>query len=241
MATRAVILAGGTGTRLRPYTMVLPKPLMPIGEYPILEVVVRQLAFRGFERITMAVNHQANLIRAYFGDGSPWGVAIDYSIETKPLSTIAPLTLLEDLPEYFLLLNGDVLTDLDFRQFHDLHVRERRGFTIAASRRDYRVDFGILQTSDDHRLVGFSEKPVYQCLASMGVYMLRRDVVANLPSGVRYGFDDLMRDMLARQQTVHVYPFDGYWVDIGRPEDYERAIEEFAQLRQRFLPENTGP
>src|SRR5262245_53645532 len=179
MPGRAVILAGGLGTRLRPYTTVLPKPLMPVGEYPILEVVVRQLAFRGFDRITVAVNHQANLIKAFFGDGSAWGIAIDYSVESRPLSTFAPLTLIQDLPEYFLLMNGDVLTDFDFRSFHDLHVAKRRRCTVAATRREYRIDYGVLQASDDHVLTGFLEKPLYPCLASMGIYMLSRDVVAS--------------------------------------------------------------
>src|SRR3954451_24526909 len=116
MSKRAVVLAGGRGSRLKPYTVVLPKPLMPIGEYPILEVIIRQLAAQGFRRITMAVNHQASLIQAFFGDGCKWGVEIDYSLEEQPLGTIAPLSLISDLPETFLLMNGDVLTDLDYQR-----------------------------------------------------------------------------------------------------------------------------
>src|SRR5581483_4463992 len=131
MCDRAVILAGGLGTRLRPYTVVLPKPLMPIGEYPVLEVLVRQLARQGFKRITIAVNHLAELIQAFFGNGSRWGVKIDYSMESKPLSTIAPLKLLNDLPEHFLLMNGDVLTDLNFQRFCDCHIQARRLFSIS--------------------------------------------------------------------------------------------------------------
>ena len=126
MSKRAVILAGGRGTRLRPYTVVLPKPLMPIGEYPILEVIVRQLAVQGFDRVTMAVNHQANLIQAFFGDGSKWSLQIDYSVESKPLSTIGPLTLIDDLPDAFLLMNGDVLTDLGFARPAQAARRLRR-------------------------------------------------------------------------------------------------------------------
>ena len=121
MSRRAVVLAGGKGTRLRPYTVVLPKPLMPLGDYPILEVIVRQLAIQGFDRITMAVNHQANLIRAFFGEGAQWGIAIDYSLESTPLSTIGPLKLIADLPDQFLLMNGDVLTDLSFGGLFDQH------------------------------------------------------------------------------------------------------------------------
>src|SRR6478752_342954 len=135
MSERAVVLAGGTGTRLRPYTVVLPKPLMPIGDYPILEVIVRQLASQGFTHITLAVNHQADIIKAFFGDGKKWGVNIDYSLESKPMSTIAPLTLISDLPENFLLMNGDVLTDLDFGALWTRHVDGERLFTISAASR----------------------------------------------------------------------------------------------------------
>ena len=134
MSKRAVVLAGGKGSRLRPYTVVLPKPLMPIGDYPILEVILRQLARNGFDRITLAVNHQAEIVRAFCGDGSKWGVGIDYSLETMPLSTIAPLKLLPDLPDNFLLMNGDVLTDLDMRRFYEEHVGQGRLFTIEIGR-----------------------------------------------------------------------------------------------------------
>jgi NDP-sugar pyrophosphorylase family protein len=145
MSKRAVVLAGGTGTRLRPYTVVLPKPLMPIGDYPILEVIIRQLARQGFAHITLAVNHQANILKAFFEDGSRWGVHIDYSLEIKPISTIAPLTLIPDLPENFLLMNGDVLTDFDLSGLLERHVARARLFTIAAARRFQLIDYGVLQ------------------------------------------------------------------------------------------------
>src|SRR5690606_14271662 len=131
----AIILAGGMGARLRPYTLVLPKPLMPIGEYPILEVVVRQLAAHKFDRVTMAVNHQAELIKAFFGDGSKWGLRIDYSLEDEPLGTMGPLRLIPDLPDHFLVMNGDVLTDLDFTAFHQEHTESDRLFTISSHQR----------------------------------------------------------------------------------------------------------
>src|SRR5262245_50039627 len=122
MSKRAIILAGGKGTRMRPYTMVLPKPLMPVGEFPILEVIVRQLVLHSFDHITVAVNHQAEIIRAFFQDGARWGVKIDYSIEDKPLSTMAPLRLIDNLPENFLVMNGDILTDLSYSDFYEKHV-----------------------------------------------------------------------------------------------------------------------
>jgi NDP-mannose synthase len=232
---RAVILAGGRGTRLRPYTVVLPKPLMPIGDYPILEVIVRQLAQQGFDRITMAVNHQANLIQAFFGTGSQWGVTIDYSLETQPLSTVAPLALIPDLPEHFLLMNGDVLTDLQFRAFLDRHSAGNRLFTIAAARRTEVTEYGVLHIDGGGQLSGFEEKPVKSYLVSMGVYGFTRSLLAGVPPGQKYGFDNLMGDMLARSRPVQVEEHPGYWLDIGRPDDYARAIEDFESGRERFL------
>lgn len=237
MCDRAVILAGGMGTRLRPYTVVLPKPLMPIGQYPILEVVVRQLARRGFRRVTMAVNHQANLIQAFFGDGARWGLEIDYSLESMPLSTIGPLKLVKDLPDRFLLMNGDVLTDLNFRELCDAHVSAGRLFTIAAAPRTNVIDYGVLEVDGENRLCRFHEKPAHRYLVSMGVYVVNRCLVERVPPDVKYGFDDLMRDMLARGEPVHVETYGGYWLDIGRPDDYERAIDEFEQYRRKLLPD----
>jgi len=230
-----VILAGGKGTRLRPYTTVIPKPLMPIGEYPILEVIVRQLAFWRFDHITMAVNHQANLIKAFFGDGERWGVQIDYSLEAKALSTVAPLCLIHDLPDTFLLLNGDVLTDLDLDWFYSNHESGQRIFTIAAHRRQHAVDYGVLHVDSANILSGFSEKPAVEYLVSMGIYMVNRSVLSAVPPDQPYGFDNLMTDLLARGERVNVEVYDGYWLDIGRPEDYSQAIEEFEQHQFRFL------
>src|SRR5260370_25558236 len=169
---RAIILAGGKGTRLRPYTIVLPKPLMPVGEYPVLEIIGRQRAKKGFGHITMAVNHQANLIKAFFGDGASWNVRIDYSLESEPLSTIAPLTLIPDLPEHFLLMNGDVLTDLDFDALWQRHVSGDSLFTIAASCRKETTEYGVLHVDDSHALTGFEEKPQRQYLVGRGVDMV---------------------------------------------------------------------
>jgi NDP-mannose synthase len=236
MSKRAVILAGGTGTRLRPYTVVLPKPLMPIGDYPILEVIIRQLVRQGFTRVTLAVNHQANILKAFFGDGNRWGIPIDYSLEMKPISTIAPLCLIPDLPENFLLMNGDVLTDFDLSGFLERHVARDRLFTIAAARRLQSIDYGVLQIDSSHRLTGFSEKPQMEYLVSMGVYAVNRRILRFVPPDSKYGFDDLMKDLLGKDEPVSVESYEGYWLDIGRPDDYVRAIEEFEQRRQQFLP-----
>jgi NDP-sugar pyrophosphorylase family protein len=236
MSKRAVVLAGGKGTRLRPYTVVLPKPLMPVGEYPILEVIVRQLARRGFDHITLAVNHQANIIKAFFGEGEAWGVRIDYSLEARPLSTIAPLCLIKDLPENFILMNGDVLTDLDFDKFYSQHTAEGRVFTVAASLRTHTIDYGVLAVDDSGALTGFREKPNMQYLVSMGVYAVNRSVLSLVPPDQPYGFDNLMCDLLASEERVKVHAYEGYWLDIGRPDDYVQAIDEFESKRCVLLP-----
>lgn len=236
MSRRAVVLAGGQGSRLRPYTVVLPKPLMPIGEYPVLEVILRQLAAHGFDRVTLAVNYQAEIVRAFCGDGSRWGISIDYSLETIPLSTIAPLRLISDLPENFLLMNGDVLTDLSLGKLYEEHIDQKRRFTIAASERTNIVDYGVLHVSGSH-LSGFEEKPRFQYLVSMGVYIMNRSLLDHVPVGQKYGFDNLMLDMLARKEPVYIERHPGYWLDIGRVDDYMRAVDEFNDRRKQLLPD----
>lgn len=237
MSKRAIILAGGKGTRLRPYTVVLPKPLMPIGEYPILEVIIRQLVQHSFDHVTLAVNHQAEIIRAFFQDGAKWGIKIDYSLEDKPLSTMAPLRLINDLPENFLVMNGDILTDLSFSDIFEEHVSKNNIFTISSHVREQKIDYGVLEMDVDGYLSGFSEKPKSQYLVSMGVYMASRRIMGFIPQGQSYGFDNLMIDLIAAGQPASVRKFDGYWLDIGRPDDYMQAIEEFDQMKPRFLGE----
>ena len=237
MSRRAVVLAGGMGTRLRPYTVVLPKPLMPIGEYPILEVIIRQLAHYDFEHVTLAVNHQAELIRAFFQDGSKWNIRVDYSMESAPLSTIAPLKLVSDLPENFLLMNGDVLTDLDFARLFREHVDGHHLFTISAAQRKQLVDYGVLRCNGQGQLIGFEEKPTLNYLVSMGIYVVSKSVLDHIPENRAYGFDNLMTDLLLRGERVSVKPYGGYWLDIGRPDDYMTAIDEFAKRKSQFIPD----
>lgn len=232
---RAVILAGGMGTRLKPYTTIIPKPLVPLGnEMPILEVVIRQLAAHGFTRITLAVNHLANLIMAFFGDGARWGVQIDYSLEDRPLSTIGPLTLIPDLPEHFLVMNGDILCDLDYRDFFDHHVNSGHDVTVSVFKRDAKIDFGVLKYSEENRITEFIEKPVYHFDVSMGINCLSRRVVDSLPKGEPYGFDNLIIDGIRTGKKIYARPFDGFWLDIGRPDDYDRANETFPELKARL-------
>jgi len=235
MSKRAVILAGGKGSRLRPYTVVLPKPLMPIGEYPILEVVIRQLAFYGFNHITLAVNHQADIIKSYFNSGDKWGVLIDYSLERTPLGTMGPLNLIKDLPDNFLVMNGDVLTDLNFGQFYEYHVVNNQKFTISSCRRTQRSEYGVLETDEDGMIFGFQEKPVVKYEVSMGVYMLAKLVLQNIPEGQAYGFDELMLDFIKAKMPVRVKQHKGCWLDIGRLDDYMQAIDMYEKNSEIFL------
>lgn len=232
---RAIILAGGKGTRLKPYTTLIPKPLVPIGgKYSILEVILMQLADAGFTRVTLAVNHLANLIQAYFGDGKRLGLEIDYSIEEVPLNTIGPLTLIDDLPENFLVMNGDILCDLDYKKFFERHVSADADVSVSAFQRDVKVDFGVLDYDSNNRLTAFREKPEYHFNVSMGIYCLNRRVIEQLQKGASYGFDQLMLDGIDSGKHIAICPFDGFWLDIGRPEDYAYADEHFSEFSDRF-------
>jgi len=231
-----VILAGGKGTRLAPYTTVLPKPLMPVGDLPILEIVLRQLRHYGFRNIVISVGHLAELIRAFFGDGSKWQMNIRYVIEDKPLGTIGPLRLINGLSQSFVVMNGDLLTDIDYAELYRYHEQGQQKATVATTTKKVQISLGVLDTDADHRLTGFREKPVHTYMASMGIYVYDASIVNLIPPDTHYGFDNLMLDMLASEQVVRTYPFDGLWLDIGRHEDYERASSDFEQHRARFLP-----
>ncbi|HVN12988.1 MAG TPA: sugar phosphate nucleotidyltransferase [Kineosporiaceae bacterium] len=236
------ILAGGRGVRLKPYTTALPKPLVPIGEeYAVLDIILQQLKAQGFTRVTLAIGHLGSLIRAFVGDGSRWDLDDDYSDEDRPLSTIGPLLgFLDALPEHFLVMNGDVLTDLDYADLLRGHVRSGAPLTVATYRRSVKIDFGTLETSGD-RIVEFREKPVLDYVVSMGVYALSRSTLERYPSNVPFGFDELVLDLLARNEPPRAHPFDGYWLDIGRPDDYDEANRRFEELRPILLPPALRP
>lgn len=222
---KAIILAGGKGTRLKPYTYVLPKPLVPVGENPILAILIRQLEKQGIRDITLCVNHMSELIMAYLGSGEKFGVKIEYSMEEKPLGTIAPLKLLKNLPENFLLMNGDLLTDLSFLDLYNDHTASGALITIGTYKRVVNIDFGVVKV-EDHAITGFLEKPQYDYSVSMGIYALNRKVLEFVPENRAFGFDDLMLALLHHKQNIRAYSFGGYWLDIGRPEDFERANQD---------------
>ena len=233
---RAVILAGGKGTRLKPYTTTIPKPLVPLGDRSILEILIHRLAKSGCERATLTVGHMAELIMAYFGDGSKWGLPLDYSIEDAPLSTIGPLKLIDDLPDHFLVANGDLLTDLDFADLYRSHVESGADGTVAVYRREVKIDFGVLgYDQETGRVTSFVEKPTERFTVSMGIYAFSRKMLDLVPDGRPFGFDDLMLASIDRGLDVRVYPYDGYWLDIGRPDDYDRANNDFEDMRDKLL------
>lgn len=235
MYKRAVILAGGKGTRLKPYTVVLPKPLMPIGDYSILEIIVKQLASQGFNHITMAVNHQAEIIKAFFQDGSKWNVKIDYSLEDKPLSTMGPLKLIPNLPENFLVMNGDILTDLNYSDFLHQHIEQKNIFTIASYVRTHKMEYGVLEANEQNKLTSFSEKPDITFNVSMGIYAASNRILDIIPNGTKYGFDDLMLKLIETGNPATLHKFSGYWLDIGRPDDYMQAIDDFDRMKTKLI------
>ena len=231
MSKRAVILAGGKGTRLKPYTIALPKPLVPIGGTPILEIIIKQLVKFGFDHITITVNHMADIIKAFFGDGSKWNIKIDYSLENKPLSTMGPLKLINDLPEDFLVMNGDVLTDMDFREFYNNHIMKNSIFTVSTFKRTHKIDYGVIEIDENNKLYSFDEKPMITYNVSMGVYMANREILKYIPEDVAYGFDNLMSNLIILNKSVSISEFRKYWLDIGRPEDYEQACIDINNIK----------
>ncbi len=233
---RAVILAGGKGRRLQPYTITFPKPLVPVGEMPILEIVIRQLKAAGFGHVTMAVGHLAELIMSYFGDGSKWGIEIEYSREERALGTVGPLALIDDLPDTFLVMNGDVLTTLRFDEIYDYHLNCGAELTIACHRCNTQVDLGVIEFDGRLEVTGYREKPVLPYDVSMGIYLFNRSVLDTFEAGEYFDFPTIVQSLIAQGRPVKVYVSDNEWLDIGRPDDYGEATERFEELREKFLP-----
>lgn len=229
---KAVILAGGKGTRLKPYTTVIPKPLVPVGETSIIEILIRQLKKSGIEEVDVCLGHFAEIIMAFLGDGSKWGIKIRYSVETKLMGTVAPIKLLSDLPENFLVMNGDLLTNLDFMNLYATHLNNDSLLTVSTYQRTTKIDFGVIETEgQSEKVTGFKEKPEYNFEVSMGVYVMNRKILDFVPDDQPFGFDDLMITLIQKKQPISIYRFNGYWLDIGRPDDYEKANEDVGKVR----------
>ena len=235
-----MILAGGEGTRLRPYTVVLPKPLMPIGDRPVLDIVIRQLKAHGFERITMATGYLGELIEAFLRDGSQYGVPIDYHLEREPLGTVGALALIDGLADQdILVMNGDVLTDIDYGKLLEHHREQGAAATIATKLRHVQISLGVLRLEDEGdptRVTGYDEKPTIDFTASMGVYCFAPRALTHIQPGERLDFPDLILRLIAAGETVREWTSDDYWLDIGRHDDYEQAQDEFEAVRDRLIP-----
>lgn len=232
---QVIILAGGKGTRLKPYTTVIPKPLVPLGDYPILEIVLKQLAKNGFRNITLAVGHLADLIKAYFGSGNKWDLHISYSYENEPLGTVGPLKLINELEENFLVMNSDDLTDINYKEFFDFHLQHKAPVTIAIYKKEVKIDLGTVSVDMDNRLKSYIEKPTYHFNVSMGIYAFNKKALKYIPRNTYFDFPDLIKKLLAEKIKVMSYPHEGFWLDIGRPEDYEKAAENFQQILTQLL------
>lgn len=227
----AVILAGGRGTRLRPYTTAIPKPLVPVGDHPILAIVLRQLKDAGVTKVTLTLSHFAEIIMAVFGNGEKYGLEIAYSIEDRPLGTVAPLRLVKNLPERFIVMNGDLLTDMDYRAAYESHAASGAELTVATFKRDAKIDLGVIEIDEEtRRAIGFREKPTYHFNVSTGIYVYNRTLLDRVPSDRPYGLDNLVLDMLRDKIPINTYPHGGYWLDIGRPDDYEQANQDVEKL-----------
>lgn len=233
---KAVILAGGKGTRLYPYTTVFPKPLVPIDDKPIIEIMLWQLTAHGINSVTVSVGHLAELLMAFLGKGEKFGIPVEYVSEDKPMGTVAPLTLIKDLPEDFFLMNGDVLTNLNYKDLFEFHKANKCALTIATYSKEVKVDLGVLVTDGENLITAYIEKPTYNYKVSMGVYVFNRSVIQYIPRDEYYDFPTLVKFLLHRKIKVMSYPFNDIWLDIGRPADYEEAQNVFKSQRDKLLP-----
>jgi len=232
---RAVILAGGKGTRLKPYTITLPKPLVPVADEPILEIIIRNLRKQGIDELDICVNHMGHLIESYFGNGEEYGVKIKYSYERKALGTVAPIKLIKDLPDNFIVMNGDVLTDLSYEDLFSEHKNSNAILTIATFQREENIDYGVIRIDDDGTIYDFGEKPKITLDVSMGVYAFNKRVFDYVPDDAPFGLDDLMQVLLKNKELVKAHQHSGYWMDIGRPSDYEQANEDYKYFLEKTI------
>jgi NDP-sugar pyrophosphorylase family protein len=236
---KAIILAGGRGTRLAPYTYVLPKPMMPVGDKAILEILLRQMKRAGIFDVVITVGHLAGLMQAFFQDGLQYDLNISYSFEPKPLGTAGPLSLVPGLDRTFLVSNGDVLTNLNINQFIEFHHQHEGICTIAMHDRKVNIALGVIDHNpEDYRVTKYIEKPTLDYCVSMGMYIFEPEVLNYIPQGEYLDFPNLVHKLLDAGVKVVGYPFDGYWMDLGNPDDYAQANKDFEQMRSQFLPDD---
>ncbi len=236
----AVILAGGKGTRLRPFTITIPKPLLPLGDTPIIEVVLKQLAFAGFKRVVVTLGHLAHLFEACVGDGRRLGIDVEYMREEQPLGTAGSLRLVPNAAENMLVMNGDLLTTLDYAQLMDTHVKSRAWATIAVHKREAHIDYGVVEMTPTGDLERYIEKPSIPYEVSMGINVISRRCIELIPADTHFDMPQLMNSVRAAGHRVACHRSDCYWQDIGRMDDFQRANEDFEADSERFLRAPSG-
>ena len=225
----AVIQAGGKGTRLQPYTFVMPKPLMPVGDLPVLEILLRWLRRWGIKRTIITTGYLGHLIRSLCSNGYNFDLDISFSQEPEPLGTLGGLSLIEaELDETFVTVNGDLITDLNLREFIAYHRSHGGLITVGVTEKNFKVDLGVLDTNEGI-VSNFREKPTMRFKASMGIYCMEPGILRLIPKGVPFGFDDLMNEMLSQQMPIHVFEHRGLWWDIGREDDFRHAQSVFTK------------
>jgi NDP-mannose synthase len=232
----AVILAGGRGTRLRPYTVSIPKPLVPLGDEPIIEILLRQLESFGIRRVHIALGHLADLMQAYFQQmGKRRTLEMFFSVERQALGTIGPIKQISGLSETFLVLNGDVLTTMSFKRLIDEHRRQQCLATLAVHRRQVPMDYGVVDVNADSKIVDHREKPSLEVMVGMGIYVFDRRVIEFVPDDRKFDIPDLIHTLLDAGESIAAYVSDDYWMDIGRPDDYEIAHRDYTASPERFV------
>lgn len=234
---KAIILAGGKGTRLAPYTTVFPKPLMPVGDIPILEIVIRQLAHHDFKDVTLAVGYLAELLMAYCGDGTKYNLKLSYSREETPLGTAGPIAIIPNLNDTFLVMNGDLLTTLNYSDMLRYHKKRGGIATMATYQRDVKIDLGVIEVGAANWVTNYVEKPTFHYSVSTGIYIFEPTVLNYIQPGQHLDLPELVLRLLKQGDRVSSYHHEGYWLDIGRHDDYQEAIQKFETHRQEFLPE----
>ena len=231
MIKTAVILAGGLGTRLAPYTLTIPKPLVPICGEPIIEIIIRRLVAEGITDIHIALNHMASYISAFLGNGDKYNATIKYNHENMQLGTVGPLAQIDDLPNSFFVLNGDLLMNLSFKELFKSHQKANCQLTVGVNKREKNIDYGVIHLDENQNIVRFEEKPTIEYKVSMGVYVFEKNLINSIPKNKYFGFDQLIHQMIRQKLKINTYLHDGYWLDIGRPDDYERANRDYKSLQ----------
>lgn len=225
---RAVVMAGGYGNRLRPLTDHLPKPMLPVGDRPLMELIINQLRESGFKKVQVTTHYMGETIRRHFGDGTSHGVHISYIGEDEPMGTAGALCALEDHKEPILVINGDILTTVDFRTMLNFHYDHSADMTVAVKQQEIQIPYGVVETNGVD-IMAISEKPVLRHFVNAGIYILSPGVCSLIPEGCRYDIPDLITLLIAQRYRVISFPVHEYWQDIGRLEDYERALAHLAK------------